>query len=116
MKVNNPVDSIVKGFIGYLQENQLLDLLPQISKKISQASWTKTDPNLAVVTSAIKLQPRQSDKIKAILSGEYKRPIRIKNRVDRSIIGGLHVNVAGKTIDNTIKSRLKQLKDQIAYG
>ena len=110
------IDAIVEGIISYLEENKALDLLPAIAQKIVKQSWVRVDPNLALVSSRISLTKPQTQKLQQILSKYLNRPIRVKNIVNRSIIAGLKINVAGQVIDGTINTKLKQLKNQVVYG
>jgi F-type H+-transporting ATPase subunit delta len=110
------IDAIVEGIISYLEDNKSLDLLPEIAQKIVKQSWVRIDPNQAFVHSRISLTKPQKQKIQQILSKHLKRPIRIKNLVDRNIIAGLKISVAGQVIDGTINTKLKQLKNQVVYG
>jgi ATP synthase F1 delta subunit len=116
MKSSTKIDAIVAGIISYLEENKALDLLPEIARRILEQSWFRHDPNLALVATPVTLSAQQKKQIAAILSRQLKRPIRVKNRVDRSIIAGMRVTVAGQEIDGTLNHQLKQLKNQIIYG
>jgi len=115
MKFYNKTDSIVEGFLSYLEEEKLLDLLPEVAKKLSQQSFVRIDPNLAVVSSSVKLDKKQTDQIKQHLSRYLNRSIRIKAKIDKSIIAGLKIEVAGQMIDSTVNRKLKELKTQVIY-
>jgi len=115
MKSQVQIDAIVNGIISYLEDNQALDLLPLIAQELIKQSWVKIDPNLAVVYSAITLNAKQQANIKTHLSKILKRPIRLKTQVDKSIIAGLKIEVAGQVIDGTLNRQLQDLKQQIVY-
>lgn len=116
MNQASKIQAIVEGILSYLEDNQALDLLPEIAKKLVEQSWVRIDPNLALVSSKIKLSQEQIKQIQDILSRQLGRPIRVKSKIDKSIIGGLKINVAGQVIDGTINRQLKALKDQVIYG
>jgi len=115
MKFHNKTDAIVEGILSYLEEKKSLDLLPEVAKKLSQQSFVRIDPNLAVVSSSIQLNKKQTDEIKQHLSRYLNRPIRIKTKIDKSIIAGLKIEVAGQMIDSTVNRRLKELKTKVIY-
>jgi len=115
MKPQVQIDAIVNGIISYLEDNQTLDLLPLIAQELIKQSWVRIDPNLAVVSSAIALNAKQQANIKTHLSKVLKRPIRLKTQVDKSIIAGLKIEVAGQIIDGTLNRQLQDLKQQIIY-
>ncbi|MDZ7586929.1 MAG: F0F1 ATP synthase subunit delta [Patescibacteria group bacterium] len=115
MKDSVQIEAITDAILDYLQINKALDLLPQIAQRLTAESWVKIDPDLAQITAPIKLSLLQIKAIKKQLSTHFKRPIRVKTKIDSSIIAGLRINVAGKIIDATINHRLKALQEQIIY-
>lgn len=116
MKDLNQIEIIVDSIIEYLSSSQSLDLLPEIAKKLTEKSWVKIDPNLALISSAVKLSTVQQALVKKTLSRHFDRPIRLKTKIDPAIIGGLKINVAGQVIDATLNHHLESLKDQVIYG
>jgi len=115
MKSQPQINAIVNGIVSYLEDNQSLDLLPLIAQELVKQSWVRIDPNLAVVSAAIALDAKQQANIKAHLSEILKRPIRLKTQVDKSIIAGLKIEIAGQVIDGTLNRQLQDLKQQIIY-
>lgn len=115
MKDFQQIETITAAIIDYLQTNQALDLLPQIAEKLTQASWVKLDPDLAQVNAPIKLSHLQIKAIQIKLSHHFKRPIRVKAKLDPSIIAGLKISVAGKIIDATVDGRLQTMKEQLLH-
>ena len=115
MKDFHQVEAITEAILDYLQANKSLDLLPQIAQKLTEASWVKIDPDLAQISAPIKLSPLQTKAVQDKLSKLFKRPIRVKTKIDPDIIAGLKISVAGKIIDATVNNRLKTLKEQIIY-
>lgn len=116
MKDLNQIETIVGAILEYLETNQALDLLPQIAKKLTEKSWAKIDPNLALVSSAVKLSANQQALVRQTLARHFQRPIRVKTKIDPSIIGGFKISVAGKMIDATVNNRLESLKEKVIYG
>lgn len=115
MKDNQQIEAITDAIISYLELNRAIDLLPQIAQKLTEKSWVKIDPNLALISAPIKLSSTQLKSVQSILSTQLKREIRVKANVDSSIIAGFKINVAGKIIDATVNQRLKALKEKIIY-
>ncbi|MCX6816375.1 MAG: F0F1 ATP synthase subunit delta [Candidatus Beckwithbacteria bacterium] len=115
MKDDNRVTAIVEGIIDYLKSIKSLDLLQPISQSLQEASWIKTDPDLAKVYSRVNLTETQFKLIKTYLSNYFKRPIRVKTYLDSSIIAGFRIKIAGRIIDATINRRLEELKTKVLY-
>lgn len=115
MKDSNQVETIVEAIIEHLTKSQSIDLLPEIAKKLTEKSWVKIDPNLALISSAVKLSKGQQDLVKRTLAHHFKHQIRVKTKIDPTIIGGIKINVAGKIIDATINRHLESLKEKVIY-
>jgi len=115
MKSQGQVNAIVNGILSYLEEKKSLDLLPAVAKELVNQSFFRVDPNLAIISAPIKLSKDQASSIKTILSKQFNRPIRIKSTIDKSIVAGLKIEIAGQVIDGTINRKLKDLKVNVLY-
>lgn len=115
MRTKVQVEAIVKGILTYLSEKKSIDLLPEVAEELTKQSWVRVDPNLATVFSSIKMSKSQLDEIKSSLEKHFDRSIKIKQKLDKSIIAGFKINVAGQTIDATVNKKLETLKDQVIY-
>ncbi|HKZ35359.1 MAG TPA: F0F1 ATP synthase subunit delta [Patescibacteria group bacterium] len=115
MKADSKVDSIVRGILDYLQVKKSLDLLPQVLEELGRQGLNRVDPNLALVKSPVKLEPSQISAIRQILSKNFKRPIQVKTRIDKSIIAGFIIEIDGKLIDASLDKELETVKEQMLY-
>ena len=64
----------------------------------------------AEVISAEELKPEQVEAIKAELKAAQGRDVKLTERVDPSILGGLVVRIGSRMIDNSIRTKLQNLK------
>ena len=64
----------------------------------------------ALVTSAVPLRSDQVSALAALLSKKTNKHVTIEQKIDPSIIGGLHIQVDGYFIDRTVKTRLQDIK------
>lgn len=65
---------------------------------------------VALVRSAVALNPAEKDRLAAALAGIYGSEVQVKAEVDPDVIGGLTVQVGDEVIDGTIAGRLDRLK------
>jgi F-type H+-transporting ATPase subunit delta len=70
----------------------------------------------ALVTCAVPLKPEQITALAALLSKKLSKQVEIEQRVDPSVIGGLHIQVDGYYIDRTVKTRLQEISDSLSKG
>jgi len=64
----------------------------------------------AEVTSAHELKPEQVQALKAELRAAESRDVKLTQRVDPTILGGLIVKVGSRMIDNSLRTKLQSLK------
>ena len=68
----------------------------------------------AVVTSAYPLDDAECEKLRAKLRSMLGHEVNITNVTDKSVIGGLVIEVDGKLIDGSIRGRLAGIKEVIS--
>ena len=87
--------------------------LPAIIDRMVERAAASKDLALAEVRSAIPLTADQQDRLKAALANATGKTVELKVIVDPSVLGGLVATVGDKVIDDTIRSRLDQLKSRL---
>lgn len=67
----------------------------------------------AEVTTVVALDEMQISKLKSILSNITKRKVELKERVDVSILGGVIVKMGDTIIDDSVRNRLKEIREAL---
>ena len=65
------------------------------------------------VFSVVQLTPDQIQKFSAEMSRLFRKQIKLENRVDQSLIGGIKIQVGGKMIDQSYKGDLERLRKEL---
>ena len=65
------------------------------------------------VFSVVQLTPDQIQKFAAEMSRLLRKQIKLENRVDQSLIGGIKIQVGGKMIDQSYKGDLERLRKEL---
>ena len=104
------IDGLPMNFIRLIAKNRRLTGVGQMISGYQQLMATANGEVQAEVTSAEKLSPAQITKIKAALKSTVGRDAQLSTRVDPSILGGLIVKVGSKMMDNSLKTKLQNLK------
>ncbi len=68
----------------------------------------------AVATTAIPLSDEDSLKLREKLEKMTGKNIKITNKIDESLLGGVLVRIGDKVIDGTIKGRLDEVKESLS--
>ena len=67
----------------------------------------------AEIKSAKKLSSDEIDKITKELSNNFKSKIKLNYKHDKSLIGGLVVQVGSTMVDTSIKNKLQQIENKM---
>lgn len=93
-----------KGRIGSFKE------CVEIYKKLLSEHEKRST---AIVTSAVELTEKEKSALSEKLGKKEGCTVTLDCRVDPSIIGGLIIEIGGKVIDGSIRSKLSEVKDVI---
>ncbi|MGL4763405.1 MAG: F0F1 ATP synthase subunit delta [Sarcina sp.] len=63
------------------------------------------------VKTVVPLKEEQYKNLVAKLEAKYGRKIELKQEIDKSIVGGLYIQVENEFIDATINSQYQEMKD-----
>lgn len=69
---------------------------------------------LATVTVAAPLSAAQHSRISSLLEKNTGRPVRVTTVIDPSLVGGVRIQIGNDVIDGSVRSRLDDLRLQLA--
>ncbi|MGH7911148.1 MAG: F0F1 ATP synthase subunit delta [Candidatus Dormibacteraceae bacterium] len=97
-----------------LIEARTTSALPDIQEEFERLDDEAAGRVRAVATTAVPLSGSDRERLVADLSRRFRREVRLETRVDRSILGGLVLQVGDRLIDASVATRLQQLRRQLA--
>ena len=98
------------NFLKLAARNRRLSALPDMIKAYATLLATARGEIAGEVTSANALTDDQINALKAALKSSLGRDVALSTRVDPSILGGLIVKVGSRMMDNSLKTKLQNLK------
>lgn len=104
------VGDLVRRFVGTVAQNRRLFALSDMIKAYDRLLAAERGEVVARVTSAKKLTKSQLDAISSALKSAIGSDVSLESEVDESLIGGLVVRVGSRMIDNSIRTKLQNLK------
>lgn len=104
------VGGLALNFIRLLAKNRRLAALGDAITAFAALVAESKGEIAAEVTSAEKLSDKHINDIKVALKSSIGRDVLLSARVDKSILGGLIVKVGSKMMDNSLKTKLQNLK------
>ncbi|KAF5736436.1 ATP synthase subunit O mitochondrial [Tripterygium wilfordii] len=106
------LSDITKNFLILLAENRRLRNIDSIAKKFNELTMAHKGIVKAIVTTVIPLPPQEEKELKETLQdiiGQGKT-VKVEQKIDPSILGGLVVEFGQKVFDMSIKTRAKQME------
>ncbi len=107
------LDNEGQNFIKVLAHNGRLAVLPEIS---AQFEMLKKEHERAVdveVESAVALTEELTSKLAEKLAAKLGREVRINNKVNEALLGGMLIRANDLVIDNTVRGKLNRMTDTL---
>lgn len=102
--------SVLAGnFLGVLAQNRRVAELPAMIRAFHAIAAAQRGEVTAEVASAHPLTAEQVATLETRLRAREGRTVKLKSRVDPSLLGGIVVTVGSKRIDGSIRTRLNTL-------
>ena len=100
-------------FVATLMERDRISLLPLALKRFTAIVDKRLNRVSAKLTSAAPLTKDQEKRIREGLAEYSGKTVLMEADVDPEIIGGVVVEIDGKVLDGSVRSRLARLRDSI---
>jgi F-type H+-transporting ATPase subunit delta len=104
------ITSLALNFIKLSAQNRRLFVLADMIKAYQTLVAQAKGEISAEVTSADQLSPKHLADLKAAIKASVGRDVQLSTRVDPAILGGLVVKVGSRMVDNSLKTKLQNLK------
>ena len=87
--------------------------IPAIVDSLVQRAASAKNLDVAEVRTAVPLTSDQLDRLKAALENATGKSLNLKATVDPSVVGGIVATVGDTVIDDTVRTRIDQLKSRL---
>lgn len=87
--------------------------LPAIVDSLVQRASSAKQLDVAEVRTAVELSSDQQARLKAALENATGKSLNLKTVVDPSVVGGIVATVGDTVIDDTVRTRIDQLKSRL---
>ncbi|ADL08743.1 ATP synthase F1 subunit delta [Thermosediminibacter oceani] len=98
------------NFFGLVIDDGRQNFLDDIYREYMEFYRRYKDYRIARVITAVELTSDEEKDLKATLEKVFGKEVVLKKEVDPSIIGGMVVRIGFQVIDDSIKSRLEELR------
>jgi F-type H+-transporting ATPase subunit delta len=101
---------LVTSFVGTVAQNRRAAEIPSMIEAFENELSRRRGSQIARVTSAKKMTAAQVTKLKAELKKSLGRTVDIETDVDPALIGGFVVRIGSRLYDNSLKTKIDDLK------
>jgi F-type H+-transporting ATPase subunit delta len=105
-EVSSPLITVLR----IIAERSELDLIHRISDEFTFLAEDRLGAVIVDVTTAVPLDDGLRDSIKKKLAGDLASGVLLREKVDKSIVGGIILSTHGRRIDASMTSLLHQAK------
>jgi F-type H+-transporting ATPase subunit delta len=107
------LDENGRNFVSLLAQNRRLGFLPEIAALYEQMKAEVENAVDVEVTAASPLSADQESRYAAALQKKLGRSVRLRTKVDGSLLGGAVLKAGDLVIDGSIKGRLERLATEL---
>ena len=103
-------NKIVKNFFSILIIKKRIFFLDTIVEEFLKLISLKRGEISGSLISSKKIDEKTVSNIEREISENIKRPIKLKSKIDESLIGGIIIQIGSLMIDTSIKNKLQKYK------
>ena len=114
--LGDSVSRLALNLISLLASRNSARLTPSITESYQEMLDEHNGIERAEIVSAVTLSDEQQQRIEAMLKDIVGKEITATSRVEPQILGGFVARVGDKVIDGSTRTRLDDLRRQLAHG
>jgi ATP synthase F1 delta subunit len=113
-RVVTDADESVRNFLALLLENHRMPVIFRVRRELDRL-WAEAHRLLGVeITSAIELDSSIAERIGEEIGRQTGRKVQLKSTVDPDVLGGIVLRVGNSILDASVRTRLENLRKQVA--
>jgi F-type H+-transporting ATPase subunit delta len=105
------IDEELLAFMNILIEKNRILYLREKLNQMENIDLERKNIVKGIVKTAIPLLPEELEKLKNVFEEKYNKTIIFSTKVDKTVLGGVYVSVGDDVIDDTVKSRIEEMKE-----
>ena len=109
----NKLENLLKNFLNFLITKRRFFYVEKILKSFVETCSKKRGEVKAEFKSAKELSSEEIQKITEELTQNFSSKIKLNYKHDKSLIGGLIVQVGSTMVDTSIKNKLQQIENRM---
>ncbi len=107
------VSGVVQKLFELLVARGRIRALPELVKELEALVEASHGVQMGVVTSAIELSADEVNVLAATLAKRVGTKVKLTQKVDAALLGGMVATVSGKTYDASLRTQLERFKNEL---
>lgn len=107
------LSEITARFLGLLVKRARVGIIHEILNEVQTIETERKGGLIGELVSAVAITDEELAGIKSAISKRLNKPVKLKQKIDSSLIAGMRVTVAGVTYDGSVRGKLDKLADSI---
>ncbi len=108
------VSHLARNLAGLLASRSAVSVVPGIRDQFGAMLDARKGVVRADVTTAVELNDEQTTRLAKTLSEVVGADVSVESHVDPKVLGGMIARVGDKVIDGSVRTRLQEMKREIA--
>jgi ATP synthase F1 delta subunit len=109
----NRISEELLNFLYILIDKRRIGVWDSIGKEYEKLVWERDGYSKGILYTAVPIDPKRHKALEEKTGSMFGKKVKLENRIDKSIIGGLMIFVEGKLIDASVRSRLDSMKQRM---
>ena len=109
----NYIEPYILNFFLLLIDEHHFQFVRFILKEFRKLCNEYYDINYGIIYSVVALSKQQINQIKLKIEKLINHKIKVINKIDKSLIGGIKVKVRNQVFDGSVKGQIDQLKQEL---
>ncbi|WP_294377842.1 F0F1 ATP synthase subunit delta [uncultured Clostridium sp.] len=105
------IDEELLSFLLILIEKDRILYLREKLNEMEKIDLERKNTLKGVIKTAVPLLDNEFNTLKDIFEKKYNKNIIFENKVDKKVLGGVYVRIGNDVIDDTVKSKIDEMKD-----
>ncbi|MEC8958533.1 MAG: ATP synthase F1 subunit delta [Chloroflexota bacterium] len=107
------VDPMVRNLVDLLVSKNSIDSIAGVYSSYTELLDRHLGRQRVEVTTAVALEDAEIAKISSFVSELVRREVVLTSKVDKSILGGLVIQIGDRLLDGSTKARLDSLRNRL---
>ena len=110
------ISEVTKVFLHLMLSLGKVGAAQEISREFGKLAEETQERVVAEVTTAVPLDEELSEKLRLQISEMTGKNVKVRHRVDGSVLGGFVVRIDGKVVDASISRQVAALREKLGAG